>query len=229
MRRAAKNRGHAGHRSAAGLAILLVAATPLVLSAAPEPAATPAATVVSGVRVRTARIERDPQATPPGIVTLEVGTPSTALPPDTIQIDAILHGPLPEKSGSDIYALNAVLNFPPAHLEFVAGTLRKGEFLGRDGRDVLITGRVFPESDGALTIGSSRLGPIPGVTSPPGASRLFSAAFRVRQGGTIPLRWSEATFIDSQVRAVDAARFVGGTLSVEVEPSGPPPEANPGK
>ena len=192
------------------VALVILGAVPVILGAAPA-------------RVRSARMERDPQAAPPGIVTLEVAPSLDGDAPDTVRLEALLHGPLPDESGSDLYALNAILTFPPTHLEFIAGSLRKGELFGQDGRDVLITGRVLPERAGALSIGSSRLGPVPGVKAPPGGTRLFSAAFRVRQGGSIAMGWNEATFIDSRVRAAPAARFVGGTLQVELEPAAPPP------
>lgn len=211
MRRVSRITRPHSRRRVTVAALVILGTLPIVLAASP-------------LRIRTVRMESDPQAAPPGIVTLEVAPPLDGDSPDTVRLEAMLHGPLPQESGGDLYALNAIVTFPPTHLEFIAGTLRKGDLFGRDGRDVLITGRVIPERDGALSIGSSRLGPVPGVSAPPGRTRLFSAAFRVRQGGSIPIGWSEATFIDSRVRGVAAARFVGGVLNVEIEPSAPPPQ-----
>ena len=56
---------------------------------------------------------------------------------------------------------------------------------------------------------------------------LFTVALRVLAPGETPLSWENASFIDSQVRPVEAARFVGGTLHILAAEAPSPVEGAP--
>jgi hypothetical protein len=148
-------------------------------------------------------------------------------PADAVRLQAILAGPLAGEGTGDIYALNAVLRYPSGKLAYVAGSVRKGALLGRDGRDYLITAGVTPGAETRLTIGASRIGRVPGVKAPPERVVLFTVALRVLAPGGAALAWENASFIDSQVRPVDAARFVGGTLHILADEASAPVESLP--
>ncbi|MFQ5669172.1 MAG: hypothetical protein ACE5HD_01480 [Acidobacteriota bacterium] len=163
-------------------------------------------------------ITRDDGADGPGTVILEVDHRETGDPPDTVRIRAVLNGPLRGEGAEDLYALSAGIRFSSERLSFVPGSLRKGELLEQDGRSSLITAGTAPGPKTLLTIGASRIGAVPGIKAPSGRMVLFSLALKVRSAGDIPLSWERASFIDSKVHPVHAARFVDGTLHVEGHP-----------
>jgi hypothetical protein len=152
-----------------------------------------------------------------GAVTLEAAPRDQRDPDGSFRLEAVQHGPVASAGGGDLYALNAELIYPPDRLLFVPGSIRKGDLLGRDGRDVLVTARVNPGKEGHLFIGSSRLGMVPGVAAPAGLSRLFSVAFQVLKPGDASLSWKDATFINHEVRPIEGSRFLGGLLHVEAD------------
>jgi hypothetical protein len=69
------------------------------------------------------------------------------------------------------------------------------------------------------------MGAVPGLAAPPGPRSLFSVALRVLEAGPVPLAWKEAAFIDSQVRALDVARFDDATLMPAGAAAAPPEES----
>ncbi len=149
----------------------------------------------------------------PGMVRLELADPEAGDPPGALRLRAVLAGPLEGEGAADLFALNAVLVYPSDRLAYVPGSVRKGDLLERDGKSSLITaGGKSSAGSTRLTIGASRLGAVPGVSAPSGPSVLFTLALQVLKPGDAVLSWEEATFINSQVRPVAAARFLGATL-----------------
>jgi hypothetical protein len=199
----------------AGVALPLTLLLPLAAGTdPPEPGEVPGALVV-----REARISHGPGGTQPGTVRLEVAERQTGDAADVIRLQALLTGPLAGDAAQDLYAFNAVLRFSSQRLAYVDGSVRKGDLLGRDGRDSLITAGVTPGAETRLTVGASRLGRVAGVVAPEGRAVLFNLDLRVLMPGDTPLSWEDSSFIDSRLRRVDAARFVGGTLQVATEPA----------
>ena len=170
------------------------------------------------LRIEAATFTGSETAPGAGTVVLEIAEPAAQDPADSVRLQAVLQGPLDvegEGDGAGIYALSAVLSFPASRLSFVTGSLIKGELLGRDGRDTLITAGVTPGDQTQLTIGASRIGAVPGVQAPKGRSILFSLALQVLVAGDTPIVWGESALIDPSVRATGTPRFVDGTLHVE--------------
>ncbi|MFQ5767251.1 MAG: hypothetical protein ACE5ID_04635 [Acidobacteriota bacterium] len=200
-------------RGLAKLATVLVAP---VMFSPPGLAATqtrPAAG--AGLQVENAVFSHGEISGGPGSVVLQMEKRKADDPPDVVRLRAVLEGPLRGDHGDDLFALNAVLTYPSDQLAFVPRSLVKGDLLGRDGRDFLLTGGVSAGSPvSRLTIGASRIGAVSGVKAPAGRWTLFSLAFKVLKPGKSEIGWDEATFIDSHVRAIHLARFIGGTLQV---------------
>ena len=155
------------------------------------------------------RLLRSGEEAGPGRVVLSLSERQPGDPEDSLRLEALVRGPLEGEDAGDLYAFNAVLAWPPGRLEYLPGSVRRGDLLGSDGRDWLITAA-----------------PAPGVAAPKGLSSLFSVAIRVQGEGPVPLTWKEAAFIDSRVRALDVARFEGATL-VPASAPGTPAEETP--
>lgn len=177
--------------------------------------------------IREAELTRAPAGEEPGRVWLELAEKEPGDPADSVRLQAVLAGPLEGEDAQDLYAFNAVLLYSPQRLAYVAGSVRKGGLLGSDGRDFLITAGVTPGPETRLTIGASRMGRVPGVKAPRNRVVLFSVALQVLAPGETPLSWENASFIDSQVRPVEAARFVGGTLHILAADASSPAEGVP--
>jgi hypothetical protein len=207
-----------------GVAILAALAVWSGGAAAVEPL--PAASPAAPLKIRKAELSLGEAKPAPGTVILEIADRLPEDPPDAVRLAAVLQSPPTGESAADLFALNAVLVYPSDRLEFVAGSLRKGNLLGRDGRDTLITGGVQAGKEARLTIGASRLGSIPGVSAPKDPTVVFTLALKVLKGGEVALSWPEATFIDSKVHPVGGARFAPATLLVETEGATPAPAAH---
>lgn len=155
------------------------------------------------------------QDTGGGTVRLELVPSLASDPAGSLRLRAVLQGPLSGEGATDLYAFNAVLRLPGELVRYVPGSARKGDLLGQDGRDWMVTAAVSPGHEDVLTVGGSRLGAVPGVAVPAGSWELFSLAFKVKGPGAAPFTWEEATFIDARIRSVDVARFVGATLHLD--------------
>lgn len=163
----------------------------------------------------------------PGSVRLELVPTLASDPAGSLRLRAVLRGPLTGEGAADVYAFSAVLHLPGKLVKFVNGSVRKGDLLGQDDRDWMVTAAVSPEHPDVLTIGGSRLGAVPGVAVPAGSWELFSLAFKVKEPGAAPFVWEDATFIDSRIRPVDAARFMDATLHLDGEEGTPLSEDHP--
>jgi hypothetical protein len=163
----------------------------------------------------------------PGTVRLELVPALDSDPAGSLRLRAVLQGPLAGEGAGDVYAFSAVLHLPGKLVAFVNGSVRKGDLLGQDDRDWMVTAGVSPGHTDVLTIGGSRLGAVPGVSVPAGAWELFSLALKVKEQGAAPFVWEDATLIDSQIRPVDAARFVNATLHLDDGENTPLSEDHP--
>ncbi len=155
------------------------------------------------------------QETGEGTVRLELVPALDSDPAGSLRLRAVLHGPLSGEGTEDLYAFNAVLRLPGELVTFVRGSVRKGDLLGQDQRAWMVTAAASPGQENVLTVGGSRIGAVPGVAVPAGDWELFSLAFKVKGPGAAPFVWEEATFIDSGIRPVDAAHFMGATLHLD--------------
>ena len=210
-----------------GQALILSAFLLMLFSVSPATASEQALAEPGHLVIREADLTRAQAGEEPGMVWLEMAEKEPGDPADAVRLQAVLAGPLEGDGAQDLYALNAVLRYSPQRLAYVAGSVRKGGLLGRDGRDFLITAGVTPGPETRLTIGASRIGRVPGVKAPRDRVVLFTVALRVLAPGETPLSWENASFIDSQVRPVEAARFVGGTLHILAAEAPSPVEGAP--
>jgi hypothetical protein len=210
-----------------GQALILSAFLLILFSVSPAMASPQALAEPDHLVIREAELTRAEAAEEPGMVWLEMAEKEPGDPAGTVRLQAVLAGPLEGEGAEDLYALNAVLLYSPQRLAYVAGSVRKGELLGRDGRDFLITAGVTSGPETRLTIGASRIGRVPGVKAPRDRVVLFTVALQVLAPGETPLSWENASFIDSQVRPVEAARFIGGTLHILAAEAPSPVEGAP--
>jgi hypothetical protein len=183
----------------------------LILAGSSEPALAGS----SGSELQDAYLTHSAQDAGGGTVRLELVPALASDPAGSLRLRAVLQGPLSGEGATDLYAFNAVLRLPGELVAFVHGSVRKGDLLGQDERDWMVTAAVSPGNKNVLTVGGSRIGAVPGVAVPAGDWELFSLAFKVKGPGAAPFVWEEATFIDSRIRAVDAARFLGATLHLD--------------
>lgn len=167
------------------------------------------------VPAQDAHLTHSAQDTGAGTVRLELVPALASDPAGSLRLRAVLEGPLTAAGATDLYAFNAVLRLPGTLVAFVPGSARKGDLLGQDERDWMVTAALSPGRKDVLTVGGSRIGAVPGVAVPAGFWELFSLAFKPKGTGAAPFIWEEATFIDSTIRPVEAARFVGATLHLD--------------
>jgi hypothetical protein len=217
-----------GFTSAPGFQAPLLPACVLLLFSVSQAGAFPQAPAESDhLVIREAGLTRAQPGEEPGTVWLELAEKEPGDPDDAVRLQAVLAGPLEGEGAQDLYALNAVLAYSPRRLAYIAGSVRKGGLLGSDGRDFLITAGVTTGPETRLTIGASRIGRVPGVKASRDRVVLFSVALQVLAPGETPLSWENASFIDSQVRPVEAARFVGGTLHISAAEAPSPMKGAP--
>jgi len=174
-----------------------------------------------------ARLDLPAGAQDPGMVRLELAPALETDPPGSVRLQMVLQGPLAGEHAGDLYAFNAVLELPGPELTFVSGSVRKGELLGRDGGNWLVTAAAQPGPGGEITFGGSRIGAVPGIAAPDGPSALCSFALKVSGAGPFALEWEDAAFIDSHIRRLDVARFAGAILQPQAAAPTAQPEDHP--
>jgi hypothetical protein len=151
-------------------------------------------------------------ASEPGTARLELTTALQSDPEGSLRLQVVLEGPLEGEGADDLYAFNAVLVLPSGPISFVGGSMRKGDLLGTDGGNWMVTAGAPPGPGKSVTMGGSRIGAVPGVAVPSGSTVLCSFALLPDGPGPFTLEWEDAAFIDSHLKRVDAARFMGGSL-----------------
>jgi hypothetical protein len=159
-----------------------------------------------------ARLSLPAGAEEPGTVRLELAPALETDPPGSVRLQMVVEGPLAGEGAEDLYAFNAVLILGSSPISFVGGSVRRGELLGTDGGNWMVTAGAAPGLGQAVTIGGSRIGAVPGVPAPAGSTVLCSFALKADGPGPFALEWEDAAFIDSHIRRLDAARFMGASL-----------------
>ena len=159
-----------------------------------------------------ARLTLPAGAGEPGTARLELTTALESDPVGSLRLQVVVEGPLVGEGADDLYAFNAVLVLPAGPISFVAGSIRKGELLGKDGGNWMVTAGAPAGPGKSVTMGGSRIGAVPGVALAAGPSILCSFALQPAGPGPFALEWEDGSFIDSSLRPVDGARFMGASL-----------------
>jgi hypothetical protein len=163
----------------------------------------------------------------PGTARLELATALEGDPEGSVRLQVVVEGPLAGEGADDLYAFNAVLVLPPGPISFVAGSMRKGELLGNDGGNWMVTAGAPAGPVKSVTMGGSRIGAVPGVAISAGPSILCSFALQPAGPGPFALEWETGSFIDSNLQPVDGARFMGASLQPGEEAQQSSPEDHP--
>jgi hypothetical protein len=174
-------------------------------------------TLAGQARAGDAQLNLPVGAQEPGMVRLRLAELLDTDPEGSVRLEMVVQGPLSGEGAEDLYAFNAILVLPSDTISFVPGSIRKGDVLGVDGGNWMVTAAAPEGSGQSVTMGGSRIGAVPGVAASEGSSVLCSFALLPAGPGPFQLAWENAAFIDSKIRRVEAARFVGASLKTQEE------------